>query len=325
MQNREENILSVISGLEEEMDFLAVTGVEDKLQDDVLITIETLRQAGIQVWMLTGDKIETAKCIAIATGLKAKKESIFELIDKDTKKDLKEVQDIADAIVQFQRVQDTCMLMISGTTLDVVLSNDNLCDKFFKAAVQSKSVCVCRCSPMQKAAVAKHIIKETGKRIACVGDGGNDVPMIMEADVGLGIVGKEGKQASLAADFSILKFRDIKHLLLWHGRLSYKRSASLSQFVVHRGMIISFIQAIFTCVFFFVDIPIYNGFLILGYSTVYTMFPVFTLVMNEDVTLEKVNKYPALYRTLQKGRSMNLKTFMIWTWVSLYQVSSPTG
>jgi phospholipid-translocating ATPase len=120
------------------------------------------------------------------------------------------------------------MLMISGTTLDVVLANDHLCDKFFKAAVQSKSVCVCRCSPMQKAAVARLIIKETQKRIACVGDGGNDVPMIMEADVGLGIVGKEGKQASLAADFSINKFKDIKHLLLWHGRLSYKRSASLS-------------------------------------------------------------------------------------------------
>jgi phospholipid-translocating ATPase len=71
-------------------------------------------------------------------------------------------------------------------------------------------------------------------------------------------------------------------------------------------------------VFFFVDIPIYNGFLILGYSTVYTMFPVFSLVMDEDVTRDKVMQYPALYRTLQKGRSMNLKTFMIWTWISMY-------
>ena len=81
----------------------------------------------------------------------------------------------------------------------------------------------------------------TGKVIACIGDGGNDVAMIQKADVGLGIVGKEGMQASLAADFSVLKFSDIKKLIIWHGRLSYKRSASLSQFVVHRGMIISFI------------------------------------------------------------------------------------
>lgn len=88
MQNREEQILSVIAGLEDEMDYLAVTGVEDKLQENVLQTIETLRQAGIQIWMLTGDKIETAKCIAISTGLKAKKESIFEMIDPATRKDL---------------------------------------------------------------------------------------------------------------------------------------------------------------------------------------------------------------------------------------------
>lgn len=320
--NREENILKVICSLEDEMDFLAVTGVEDKLQENVLVTIETLRQAGINVWMLTGDKIETAKCIAIATGLKSKKETIFEMIDLETRKDLTDEKGILEAIDRFVRNIDSSMLMITGTTLDIVLSNEFLMHQFFSRAIKAKSVCVCRCSPLQKAAVAKQIIKETGKRIACVGDGGNDVPMIMEADVGLGIVGKEGKQASLAADFSIMKFKDIAHLLLWHGRLSYKRSASLSQFVVHRGMIISFIQAIFTCVFFFVDIPIYNGYLILGYSTAYTMLPVFTLVLDEDVTLDKVQKYPALYRTLQKGRSMNLKTFMIWTWVSIYQVSA---
>lgn len=77
-------------------------------------------------------------------------------------------------------------------------------------------------------------------------------------------------------------------LLLWHGRLSYKRSASLAQFVVHRGMIISFIQAIFTVTFYFVTIPIYNGFLLLGYSTVYTTLPVFSIVLDVDVSQSKV-------------------------------------
>lgn len=134
--------------------------------------------------------------------------------------------------------------------------------------------------------------------IACVGDGGNDVSMIQEANVGLGIVGKEGMQASLAADFSITQFKHISLLLLWHGRLSYKRSASLGQFVVHRGMIISFIQAIFTVTFFFVTIPIYNGFLLLGYSTIYTSLPIFSIVLDVDVSQSKVKEYPALYITL---------------------------
>lgn len=104
--------------------------------------------------------------------------------------------------------------------------------------------------------------------------------MIQEADVGLGIVGKEGMQAALASDFSLTQFSHLKELVLYHGRMSYQRSAKLSQFVIHRGMIISFIQAIFTMIFFSVTLPIYNGFLMLGYTTVYTSLPVFLLVLD---------------------------------------------
>lgn len=112
-------------------------------------------------------------------------------------------------------------------------------------------------------------------------------------------------------------------MILWHGRLSYKRSAVLSQFVIHRGLIISVIQAIFSCVFYFVAIPIYNGMLIMGYSTIYTCMPVFSLVTDTDVSVEVVMKYPPLYATLQKGRSLSVKTFLIWFFKSVFQVSTP--
>ena len=95
-------------------------------------------------------------------------------------------------------------------------------------ATLAPSVCVCRCSPTQKALIVKKINQYTGKRTASVGDGGNDVGMILEANVGIGIVGKEGKQASLASDFSINQFSYLRRLILWHGRLSYKRSACMS-------------------------------------------------------------------------------------------------
>jgi phospholipid-translocating ATPase len=72
------------------------------------------------------------------------------------------------------------------------------------------------------------------------------VSMIQAADVGVGIVGKEGRQASLAADFSILQFRYLVKLLVWHGRNSYKRSAKLAQFVIHRGVIMSVCQVMFS-------------------------------------------------------------------------------
>jgi phospholipid-translocating ATPase len=86
-------------------------------------------------------------------------------------------------------------------------------------------------------------------------------------------------------------------------------------------MIISFIQAIFTMIFFSVTIPIYNGYLILGYSTIYTSLPVFSLVLDEDVDRDTALKFPILYQTLQAGRSLNIKTFLIWVWKSIYQAS----
>lgn len=156
-------------------------------------------------------------------------------------------------------------------------------------------------------------------RTCSIGDGGNDVGMIQEAHIGVGIVGKEGKQASLAADFSIDEFRSLKLLLLWHGRLSYKRSAVLSQFVIHRGLIISIIQVIFSIMFYFTSIPIYNGYLMLGYATAYTCLPVFSIVFDEDVSLSTVVRFPNLYKILQKGRALNTKTFMIWCFKSIYQ------
>ena len=142
-------------------------------------------------------------------------------------------------------------------------------------------------------------IKFFTKKVTCaIGDGGNDVGMIQMSDVGIGIVGKEGKQAALAADFSIHKFRYLDKLLLWHGRLSYKRSALLGQFIIHRGMLIALICAIFISIFYFVSFNIFNSKLTLGYSTIFTLLPVFTLIFDQDVDVNTALKYPPLYKTL---------------------------
>ncbi len=82
------------------MEFLAVTGVEDKLQDKVLETIEKIRDAGIQVWMLTGDKIETAKCIAISTGMNKKTEKIHEIRGEDA---ILGTLDLKDSILAYEK------------------------------------------------------------------------------------------------------------------------------------------------------------------------------------------------------------------------------
>ena len=193
------------------------------------------------------------------------------------------------------------------------------------------AVVCCRCSPEQKAVVVRLV----EKRAAAKGDGGNDVSMIQAASVEIGVVGKEGRQASLAADFSFAQFNQIGRLV--HGRNSYKRFASLSQFVMHRGLIIIVMQ-VASCLlkYFFtldlsctagyflcrvllqlgVSIP---GFLMVGYATIYTMLPVFSLVIDKDVPVKIALTYPELYRNLTKGRSLSYKTFFIWVLVSIYQ------
>lgn len=264
--------------------------------------------------MLTGDKVETATSIAISSGLKHRRHQLHfmrELVDKI---------EIEQHIKTLSLMIAMTVIIIDGKTLDSILGfGPKLEQSFFETAIKAPSVCVCRCSPTQKALICQLIKKYTnGKRIAAVGDGGNDVGMILEADVGIGIVGKEGMQASLASDFSIMEFGYLRNLILWHGRLSYKRSSVLSQFVIHRGLIISVIQGIFIILFYFVAIPIYNGFLMLGYATIYTSLPVFSLVFDRDTNVDAVLKFPPLYKSLQKGRSLNFKTFCIWVWKSIF-------
>ncbi|XP_063921880.1 probable phospholipid-transporting ATPase IIB isoform X1 [Zophobas morio] len=308
--DRVARVAQVVESLEREMELLCITGVEDKLQDNVRPTLELLRNAGIKIWMLTGDKLETATCIAKSSRLVSRTQSLHIL---------KKVVTRTDAHLElnaFRRKQD-CALVISGESLEVCLSYYQ--QEFMELATAAPAVVCCRCSPTQKAQVVQLIQKHTGKRTAAVGDGGNDVSMIQQADAGIGIEGREGKQASLAGDFSIPQFSHLANLLLVHGRRSYKRSASLAQFVIHRGLIISTMQAVFSSVFYLSSVALYQGFLTVGYATVYTMFPVFSLVLDQDVSAEIALTYPELYKELAKGRSLSYKTFFMWVLISIYQ------
>ncbi|KAL3860831.1 hypothetical protein ACJMK2_010896, partial [Sinanodonta woodiana] len=309
-QDRGVKVQGVVESLERDMELLCLTGVEDKLQDGVRTTLEMLRNAGIKIWMLTGDKLETATCIAKSAKLVSKNQDIYTF---------KKVTDRTGAHLELnnlRRKQDN-VLIIQGDSLQVCLQYYE--HEFVELACQCPCVVVCRCSPTQKAEIVKLLRYHTGKRTCSIGDGGNDVSMIQAADAGVGIVGKEGKQASLAADFSVNQFSYLGRLLVVHGRHSYKRSASLSQFVMHRGLIISTMQAIFCSVFYFASITLFPGFLMVGYSTIYTMFPVFSLVLDKDVSPEIALTYPELYKDLTKGRSLSFKTFFMWLLISIYQ------
>lgn len=309
--NRKEAMEAVQSDIERNMSLLALTGVEDKLQENVRGTLEKLRHAGIRIWMLTGDKVETATCIAVSSRLAERSQGIYQITG------LKSQNEASRALARFRRQAATDVLVLDGTSLQIFL--DMFPEDFIELAAMAPAAVACRCSPTQKAAVVKLLQTHLGKRVAAIGDGGNDVGMIQQAHAGIGIPGKEGMQASLAADFSITAFSHLTRLLLWHGRNSYKRSARLAQFVIHRGLIISIIQTVYCALFFYAAVSVYSGWILVGYATVFTMFPVFSLILDEDVTEHAADTYPELYKDLQKGRSLNLKTFLTWVFKSIYQ------
>merc|ERR1719495_803451 len=308
--NRAAQVSAVVESLQRDMKLLCVTGVEDKLQEGVRQTLETLRNAGLRIWMLTGDKLETATCIAKSSKLVARTQDIHIFKEVATRSEAHQ------ELNSYRRKQDTA-LVIRGDSLEVCLQYYE--HELMELVAAAPAVVCCRCSPESRQALLQTSPSHSGKRAAAVGDGGNDVSMIQATSVGVGIVGKEGKQASLASDFSISQFSHIGRLLLVHGRNSYKRSASLSQFVIHRGLIITTMQAIFSAVFYFSSVSLYQGFLMVGYATVYTMLPVFSLVLDRDVNGKIAMTYPELYKELTKGRSLSYKTFFIWCLVSIYQ------
>ncbi|KAK4199873.1 putative type IV phospholipid-transporting ATPase [Triangularia verruculosa] len=311
ISGRDAGVQGVVSRyLEHDLELLGVTGVEDKLQRDVKPSLELLRNAGIKIWMLTGDKVETARCVGVSSKLVARGQYIH-TVEKLRRKDS------AQEHIDFLRSKPDSCLLIDGESLGLFLTHYRT--EFISVAVKLPTVVACRCSPTQKAEVARLIKEYTKKRVCCIGDGGNDVSMIQAADVGVGIVGKEGRQASLAADFSIEQFCHLTKLLVWHGRNSYKRSAKLAQFVIHRGLIIAVCQTMFSIAVDFEPLGLYKDWLMVGYATIYTAAPVLSLVLDKDVDEELANLYPELYKELTEGRSLSYRTFFVWVFVSIYQ------
>ena len=296
--------------LEQDLELLGVTGVEDRLQRDVKSSLELMRNAGVKIWMLTGDKVETARCVAISAKLVSRGQyihTVSKIADNSA----------AQEALDFLRNKTDCCLLIDGESLSLMLRQFRAA--FISIAVLLPAVIACRCSPTQKAEIANLIRNHTKKRVCCIGDGGNDVSMIQAADVGIGIVGKEGRQASLAADFSVTQFHHVTKLILWHGRNSYKRSAKLAQFIMHRGLIISVCQTMYSIAGHFDPKGLFINWLMIGYATVYTNAPVFSLVFDRDVDERPANLYPELYKELKTGKSLSYRSFFSWVLISIYQ------
>lgn len=237
--DREEKLEKVSDAMERELTLLGGTAIEDRLQDGVPDTIALLGDAGIKLWVLTGDKVETAINIGFSCNLLNNDMDLIvfsiedESLDNATAELDKHLKAFgitgSDAELQAARKNHeppgpTHAIVIDGDSLTLVL-DDTLRQKFLLLCKQCKAVLCCRVSPAQKAAVVRLVKTGLDVMTLSVGDGANDVAMIQEADIGVGIAGEEGRQAVMSSDYAIGQFRFLQRLILVHGRWSYRRLA----------------------------------------------------------------------------------------------------
>lgn len=225
--------------IEHHMYLLGATAIEDRLQDGVPETIHTLQQAGIKVWVLTGDRQETAINIGMSCKLLSEDMMLLIVNEESAAATRDNIQKKLDAI----RTQgdgtietETLALIIDGKSLTYALEKD-LEKLFLDLAVMCKAVICCRVSPLQKALVVK-LVKRYQKEsiLLAIGDGANDVSMIQAAHIGVGISGVEGLQAARSADVAIAQFRYLRKLLLVHGAWSYQRVSKTILFSFYKNM-----------------------------------------------------------------------------------------
>lgn len=239
VQDRDDKLDAVADTIERELTLLGGTAIEDRLQDGVPDAIQLLAQAGIKLWVLTGDKVETAINIGFSCNLLDNDMDliVFSIEDEDVKKAEEELdnnlkifgktgseEELQAAKHNHEPPPPTHALVIDGETLKLVL-DERLKQKFLLLCKECRSVLCCRVSPAQKAAVVEMVKHGLDVMTLSIGDGANDVAMIQEAHVGVGIAGEEGRQAVMSSDYAIGQFRFLTRLVLVHGRWSYRRMA----------------------------------------------------------------------------------------------------
>lgn len=323
-KNGESNSIDdLMNEMEVDLELIGVTAIEDKLQSKVPQTIATLEDAYIKVWMLTGDKQETAINIAFACQLVTveMEQIIFnrKLFSND--------EALMNEFVKYKEIvkqdAETTMfaLIIDGETLETVLANEELRQLFVEIAVVCRGVVCCRVSPSQKAEVVE-LVKDYSPeaRTLSIGDGANDVAMIQKAHIGIGISGQEGMQAVNSSDYAIAQFHFLQKLLLHHGRLNYFRMSTLVGYMFYKNMVMVLTQYYFMFHTGTSGQKIYNELGFQLFNVALTALPIIYLgVFDEDVPFSVCQLFPKLYCPGQTMQLFNIRVFINWMGSAIFE------
>jgi phospholipid-transporting ATPase len=327
--NREARVEAACELIEKDLVLIGCTAIEDKLQRGVPKAIQTLLDAGVKLWVLTGDKQETAINIGFSCQLlQPDMEVIMVNVDlkepddlqrKDCKRQLRRLcrKHIGESTAKFDQqgsfaTDSRKALIIDGKSLIYALEPKTL-EMFLRLGQQCHSVICCRVSPRQKAEVVEMVRKHLKATTLSIGDGANDVPMILAAHVGIGISGREGQQAAQSSDYSIAQFRFLIRLMLLHGRWNYRRISKVIAYSFYKNIVLYVCQFWFTLYTGISGQPLYDRWALATFNVLFTFFPImFFGFMDRDVSEEAILKYPSLYRGGILGQHMNFKVLGGW-------------
>ncbi|CAD8142403.1 unnamed protein product [Paramecium pentaurelia] len=306
--NRDEQLLNLQDQIEKNLVLIGGTGIEDKLQDDVGNTMQKILNAGIKIWVLTGDKLETAINISYACNLlNDSQQKIVIQADDQFEAQFKINQGLDLLKSQFQN--NSTALIISGDSL--IHLDEKYQIKLIDLAKQCHTVLACRVSPKQKQELVQ-LVKDNIYNIVtmAVGDGANDVNMITAANIGIGIKGVEGNQAARAADYSIGEFKILQQLLLYHGRECYRRNQVLVGYNFYKNLLIVLPHFWFSFYNGFSPLNLYDPWLYQFYNMFYTSVPIMVYaILDQQYSSKFLLQNPQLYQTNNK---VTLLTFFFW-------------
>ncbi|WYZ41964.1 hypothetical protein EsH8_V_000859 [Colletotrichum jinshuiense] len=339
--NRQERIEEVSEIIEQSLNLLGASAVEDKLQKGVPETIDKLRRANVKICMLTGDKRETAINIAHSTRICGLESSIsvLDATEGNLELQLTNLMTRIEGVCQDSDCSESLAathtaVVVDGATLNEIEqpSATHLRQLFYHLAPSVDSIICCRASPSQKSLMIKMIhdgppplakasffpalvswFKRPRKPLTlAIGDGANDVPMIMTASVGVGISGKEGQQAARVADFSISQFRYLGRLMLVHGRYNYHRTAMFILTTFWKEMFIFLPQALFQEECGFAGTSLYHSTALIFISILTGASMIIIGTWEKDLNASTLLAIPELYAYGQKGEALNMKVFLGW-------------
>lgn len=260
LENKDYEQEELFNDIETNLKYLGTTFIEDELQDEVFETINILKKAYIKIWMITGDKKETAISCAINCGIMTGPE------DEEVK-------------------------VLEGKDFVKNIDTNNI--------FNYKSVILFRSTPKQKGEIALKF-KNLQKNTLAVGDGNNDVPMLLTANVGVGILGKEGNQAGLSADFAIPEFKSLKHLILKHGRYNFIRFSKVTLNAFYKNTYLITIQYLYNFFTGFSGKPVYNTYFLNYFNVFFTsLIPASICCFDKDLPESYLFDHPEKYKTVK--------------------------